>query len=171
LRFPYHHHHYQQTRVPETEALSGVASGVAVASLSIQLIQSVGTIKTFVRNVKDATKELERLSELLGRLGALLEELRDVMERQSSLERHHFLAPSMTIFMGLQSCEKTLQPLSDIVEKLSPSTLRFDPAVTSLKSGFKASFKAKDIAEFEMRMERDITNLHATLGTNTTAIL
>jgi hypothetical protein len=50
------------------EALSGVASGVAIASLSTQLVQSIGTIKTFIRNVKDAPKELDRLVDLLGRL-------------------------------------------------------------------------------------------------------
>jgi hypothetical protein len=76
----------------------------------------------------------------------------------------------MTIFMYLQSCEKTLQPLNDLVEKMGSSTLRFGPAVASLKIGIKVGLKAKDIADFESRIERDINNLHATLGTHTTAI-
>jgi hypothetical protein len=54
---------------------------MAVASLSIQLVQSIGAIKTFIRNVKGAPEELERLVDLLERLAALLEDVRDVMER------------------------------------------------------------------------------------------
>jgi hypothetical protein len=61
------------------EALSGVASGMAVASLSIQLVQLIGTIKAFIRDVRGAPEELERLAELLDRLNALLEDTRDAM--------------------------------------------------------------------------------------------
>jgi len=90
------------------EALSGVASGMAVASLSIQLVQSIGTIKAFIRDVRGAPKELERLAELLDRLNALLEDTRNVMEWQTSLQGQHFPAPSMTIFNCLKSCETSL---------------------------------------------------------------
>jgi hypothetical protein len=77
-------------------------------SLSIQLVQSIGIIKTFIRNVKDAPKELERLVDLLERLEALLSDVRDVMERQSSLQGLHLPAPSMTIFKCLKGCEETV---------------------------------------------------------------
>jgi hypothetical protein len=153
------------------EVLSGVASGMAVASLSIQLVQSIGAIKTFTRNVKDAPKELERLLDLLERLQALLQDVRDVMERQSSLQEQHFPAPSMTIFKCLQSCEKTLQPLCDLMETFESSKPQTSPAVARLKSGVKIGLKAKDIAGFEARIEREINYLHAALGINSHAIL
>lgn len=60
------------------EPLSGIASGMAVVSLSLQLIQSVDTIRTFIRNVKEAEKELERLASLLTRLAAILEDTRNL---------------------------------------------------------------------------------------------
>lgn len=60
------------------EALSGAASGMAVISLSIQLIQSVDKIRTFIRNVKGASAELERLAELLARLAAVLDDVRNL---------------------------------------------------------------------------------------------
>jgi hypothetical protein len=63
----------------DVEALSGVASGIVVASLTLQLIQSVCVVKAFVYNVKDAAKELERLVTLLGRLEALHEAVRKNM--------------------------------------------------------------------------------------------
>ena len=153
------------------EALSGVASGMAVASLSIQLIESIVKIKTFVRNVKDAPKELERLVELLERLGALLEDVRNLMERQSSLQGQHFPAPSMTVFKCLQSCEQTLQPLHNIVEKLDASQPQVHSMMAKLKHDVKLGLKAKDIAAFEMRIDQEINYLHAALGMNSTTIL
>lgn len=153
------------------EALSGVASGIAVASLAIQLVQSVGTIKTFIRNVKDAPKELERLVELLERLGALLEDVRDVMERQSSLQGQHFPAPSMTIFKCLQSCEKTLQPLHNTVDKFNTSQPQVGSMMAKLKNEVKLGLKAKNIADFETRIDQEINYLHAALGMNSTSIL
>lgn len=60
------------------EPLSGVASGMAVVSLSLQLIQSVDKIRTFIGNVKGAAKELERLAGLLCRLAAILEDTRNL---------------------------------------------------------------------------------------------
>jgi hypothetical protein len=61
--------------------MDGAASIIAVVSLAIQLIQSVDTVRTFVRDVKGASKELERLVELLDRLSALLQDVRHVIEQ------------------------------------------------------------------------------------------
>jgi hypothetical protein len=57
------------------EPLSGVASGMAVVSLSLQLIQSVSTTHAFFRTVKGAPTELIRLIESLERLRALLQDV------------------------------------------------------------------------------------------------
>ncbi|EMD60870.1 hypothetical protein GGP41_009818 [Bipolaris sorokiniana] len=153
------------------EALSGVASGMAVASLSIQLIDSIETIKTFVRNVKDAQQELERLVDLLERLEALLEDVRALMERQTSLQSEHFPMPSMTIFKCLKSCEKTLEPLHAIVDKYTPAPSKVGTRMDKLKTGLRFSLKAKDVKDFETRIEREIGFLHASLGANCGAIL
>jgi hypothetical protein len=76
------------------EVLAGAASGMAVASLSIQLLQTIGTIKICIRDIEGATNEVERPAILLDRLNALLENIRTVMERQASLQGQHFLTPS-----------------------------------------------------------------------------
>ena len=147
------------------EALSGVASGMAVVSLSIQLIESVATIKTFIRNVKESPKELERLVDLLERLEGLLEDIRDLLERQSP-KGQYLPMPSMMIFRNLQSCEKTLQPLNEMVKKLGTSTPLAGTGMARLKGGLKVAFKTKDIADLEARIEREITFLHTSLGIN-----
>lgn len=60
------------------EPLSGAASAIAVVSLSIQLIESVDRIKSFIKNVKGAPKELERLVGLLTRLAAILHDAQNM---------------------------------------------------------------------------------------------
>ncbi|KAJ4366262.1 hypothetical protein N0V83_007898 [Neocucurbitaria cava] len=60
------------------EVLAGVASGISVVSLSIQLIDSVNEIRKLIRNVKGASVELARLAELLTRLAAMLEDVRNL---------------------------------------------------------------------------------------------
>jgi hypothetical protein len=153
------------------EALSGVASGMAVASLAIQLVQSVRTVKTFIRDVKGASKELERLVELLDRLGALLDDVRNLMERQISLQGQHFPAPSMTIFNCLKSCEASLESLHSIIEKYMKSQSGNVSAMSKLKDDIKFGFKKKDIVDFEVRIQREIEYLQASLNLNSTDIL
>ncbi|KAJ5056985.1 hypothetical protein J3E72DRAFT_199374 [Bipolaris maydis] len=153
------------------EALSGVASGMAVASLSIQLIDSIATIKTFIRNVRDAQQELERLVDLLERLEALLEDVRALMERQTLLQAEHFPIPSMTISKCLKSCEKMLEPFHAMVDKYTPATVKVGTRMDKLKTGLRFSLKAKDVKDFETRIEREIGFLHASLGANCGAIL
>lgn len=144
---------------------------MAVASLSLQLLQSISEVKTFLRNVRDAPKELERLADLLERLEGILQDVRDIMERQSSLQGQHFPTPSMTIFKCLKSCEKTLQALQDIVKKVAALYAQDRSAIARLKDDVKLEFKAKDIAAFETRIEREINYLYATMGSNSASIL
>ncbi|KAH7077937.1 hypothetical protein BKA63DRAFT_274932 [Paraphoma chrysanthemicola] len=153
------------------DGLSGVASGMAVASLSIQLLESIGTIRAFIRDVKAATKELQRLAELLDRLRDLLEDVRNVMKQQTSLQTQHFPAPSVTIFNSLKSCEEALRVLEQAVEKYKSPRNGAGSAMTRLKADVRFGFKTKDIAAFEARIQREIDHLHAALGMNMTSIL
>jgi hypothetical protein len=97
------------------DPLSGAASVIAVASLALQLLQSVDTVKAFVRDIQSASKDSERLADLLGRLGALLQDICDVMEKQTSSP--DFPLPSSTILACLKSCEASLGVLEEVVEK------------------------------------------------------
>ncbi|KAH9871944.1 hypothetical protein J1614_006203 [Plenodomus biglobosus] len=152
-------------------AMEGVASGMAVASLSLQLVDSIIKIKNFLRHVKDAPKELERLIDLLERLEALLEDVRSLIERQTSLHAQHFPLPSNTINHCLRSCEKTLQPLHELVKSCSTPAAQESSGLARLKRDIKLGLKAKDIVGFETRVEHETGYLQAALGTNTTSIL
>jgi hypothetical protein len=150
------------------EALSGVASGMAVVSLTVQLLQSANTIKTFVRDVKNASKELERLAELLECLSALLCDVRNIMEQQISLQPCPL--PPQTIFNCLKSCESSLGLLQEIAKRYERRQGSQASAMRKLKDDIKFGFKIQDITSFEDRIQRDINNLNTALGTNETSI-
>jgi hypothetical protein len=152
------------------EALSGAASGIAVVSLAIQLLQSVGTIKTIIRDVKSASKELERLIDLLNRLGALLDDVRSTMERQTSLQGQHFPASSMTILPCLKSCERSLTALQSVIERYQRAQAGTVLIVKKGGDDVRFGFKKNDVADFELRIQREIDCLHAALGAYMTNI-
>ncbi|OAL42951.1 hypothetical protein IQ07DRAFT_525288 [Pyrenochaeta sp. DS3sAY3a] len=153
------------------EPLAGVASGMAVVSLSLQLIQSVDTIRTFIRNVRDATKELERLSSLLTRLAAILEDTRNLLELQSASENRidGFSAPSSSVLICLQSCKISLQPLETLVQKMQKSPNA--SSLSQLRSDIKLGLKTKDITLLETRIQHEIGGLSTALGVNMNSLL
>lgn len=146
------------------DGLSGVASGMAVASLALQLLQSVNTAKTFIRNVKGASKELDRLGELLDRLSCLLADVRNIMERQTSLQQCP--PPLQTIFDCLKSCESGIDSLHAVASRYDIQQHGSNGTFRKLKSDVALALKTKDIANAEERMQRDINNLHAALDAN-----
>jgi signal transduction histidine kinase len=152
------------------DALSGVASGMAVASLSLQLIQSISTINTFIRAVKGAPKELERLVESLERLRAILNDICQLMELQTSRSSHGIPMPSMTIFNCLKSCEHQLRPLQSLVDRYGNNHSQDRSKSGKLWDSVTMGFKTKDILGFEARIQQEMTNLTTALIMNSTSI-
>jgi hypothetical protein len=148
------------------DGLSGVASGMAVISLSLQLVQSVNTIRTQIRHVKDAPAEVERLSSVLGSLGALLDDVRGMMEVQSSSGVEAVPLPSMTIFDCLKGCEQQIQPLLQIMRGYEQRDA--GSKIATLRKNAKMGFKAKDITDIEDRIQREINRLNMALTINNT---
>jgi hypothetical protein len=148
------------------EVLAGVSSGMAVASLSLQLIDTIKRINTFVHNIKDAPKELSRLEGLLERLDALLQDIQAAVVQQTSLLGHQMPAPSASIYHGLQACEKSLEPLLELVKKHQDTRAQGNSTIARLKSDIRLGLKTKDIAEYEVRIQQDIDYLHTALSTN-----
>ncbi|KAH5188329.1 hypothetical protein HBI82_111240 [Parastagonospora nodorum] len=151
------------------DTFSTAASGVAFASLLVRLLQSVGTVKTLVRDFKGASKELERLDELLERLCALLQDVDIIVGHQKSLP--HFPLPSDTLFACLKSCETSLNKLEDITTRYNKRWNKEPSALERVKGDFRLALRTQDIAMIEARIQRDVNNLHAALGINTTNIL
>jgi hypothetical protein len=152
------------------EPLSCTASVFAVASLAVQLLQSVDNARAFIRNFKSASRELQRLSYLLERLRALLQDVRDVIKRQASLQ--HFPLPSNTIYSCLRSCKTSLLLVEDEVKGYDSGQLsNRTSCVKKLHLDVKFGFKARNIAHLETRLQQDINDLNTALGMNTVSIL
>lgn len=153
------------------EVLSGVASGMAVASLSLQLIESIGKIQTFIKSIRGASKELDRLEFLLNRLEVLLQDVRDVVGRQASLQSQHFPAPSMTMISCVKACEDSLAALQRLINKFATRKKSSASILAQMKNDMKFGLMIKDVTSFELRIQRDIDLLHTALSVNSTAIL
>jgi hypothetical protein len=145
------------------EPLSGVASGMAVVSLSLQLVQSIDAINAFVRRVKDSPKEHVRLTELLTRLRALLEDVRQLLEQQALLKGICYI-PTASIFACLQSCEKGIEPLAKVVKGYQTASSTGSSRLDKLKGNVKLGFKDRDITNFESRINHEINTLTAALS-------
>jgi hypothetical protein len=152
-------------------AMEVAASAVGIVSLSLQLIETIKKIKNFIRDVKDAPKELSRLEDLLERLGALIQDIRAAMEKQKSLPGQHVPAPSASVFHGLKACEKSLEPLLEIVNKYEDSRVRRNSAMARLKRDIQLGLMTKNILEFETRLQHEMNYLQNALLTNVTNIV
>jgi hypothetical protein len=153
----------------EMEILSGAASGMAVGSLALQLLQSTDTIKTFISQVKDASKELKRLVDLLVDLSELLDQVRTLVEHQTSLQDCPL--PCQPIFDALKACESSLAALEQVVAKYKRkhATKRPGP-IDRLGHDIKFAFKANQIITLEDRLQRAVTNLNLAIGLNGTNV-
>lgn len=130
------------------------ASGIAVVSLALQLIKSVDTIKTFIRDVKNAPSEITRLSETLESLSGLLNNVHHCAKLQDT----HIPLPSPEIYRVLQRFKDHLRPLKNVVKNYS-AALQKDSPRRRLWENLKLGLKTKENDGFEERIERDKTAL------------
>lgn len=86
------------------------ASGIAVASIAIQLLESTNRIRSFLRTVENAPQDLQRIANLLDRLSTLLGEVQDLLDMQASIQDQVF-PTSGAIETFLQTCKESLAPL------------------------------------------------------------
>jgi hypothetical protein len=146
------------------DVLSGAASGMAVASLTLQLLESIHAITGFLSRVRGASKELGRLTGLLENLSVLLEQVRVLTEKQTSLQ--HYDLSCQTITGCLEQCEGSLTTLERLVARWDKRHTTSASGITKLGNDVRFALKAREITGFEDRIQRDIANLNAALGVN-----
>jgi hypothetical protein len=149
------------------DGLSAAASGIAVVSLAIQLIDSVREIRRFLRDVSEAPKEARRLIDLLEQLELILENIGALIERQQQHTAQTDIDVSGSILRAMRTCESKLKMLEDVVEaakKTSSATNK----VTRTFSSFKLACKRRDIEDFESQLHDTIGLLHLMMTTNLT---
>ncbi|KAH8768731.1 hypothetical protein F5882DRAFT_509214 [Hyaloscypha sp. PMI_1271] len=150
------------------DGLSAAASGIAVVSLAIQLVDSVRQIQRFLRNISEAPKELRRLINLLEQLELILESIGELIDRQQRQSANEDVAVSDTVLRAMKTCENTVKGLAGIVDVARKSAEAKNKATKTLGS-LRLSCKKKDIEEFERQLHEAVSLLNLTMTMNLTA--
>ena len=143
------------------------ASGIAVASIAIQLLNSTNTLSTFIRGVKDAPQELLRVASHLDLLGGILQIVVDLLDQQALLEDQLIAVPE-SLHKSLQRCEESIVTLRKIVDRYLSS--QASNRLRRLQADFKAALKAGDVRILEIRLQQEIEILNLALVANGTRI-
>ncbi|PMD26282.1 hypothetical protein NA56DRAFT_341580 [Hyaloscypha hepaticicola] len=151
------------------DGLSAAASGIAVVSLAIQLVDSVREIRHFLRNVSEAPKELRRLIDLLEQLELILENIGALVERRQQHAVEPAIDMSASILRAMRTCESKLKLLEDIVAA-AKKTSSSNGKVKRTFGSFKLACKKKDIQEFESQLHDAISLLNLAMTTNLTVV-
>jgi hypothetical protein len=116
------------------DGLSAAASGIAVVSLTVQLVDSVREIRRFLRDVSEAPKELRRLIDLLDQLELILENIGALVERQQKHTSETDIDVSKSILKAMKTCESKLKILEDVVEVAKKTSSATNKAIRSFGS-------------------------------------
>ncbi|KAH8743361.1 hypothetical protein F5882DRAFT_446616 [Hyaloscypha sp. PMI_1271] len=150
------------------DPFSATASGIAVVSLAIQLVDYVRQIQRFLRSVSEAPKELKRLIDLLEQLELILESIGALIDRQQR-QSGSSATVSETVLRAMKACENTLERLESIVNAAKKASDAKNKAARSLGS-FRLSCKKKDIEDFERQLHDAVSLLNLTMTTNLTVM-
>jgi hypothetical protein len=150
--------------------MDGVASGMAVASLALQLLHTVKAVTDFVKAFKDAPKELIRLQDLLDRLASIAKVIRASVQLQSSQSGTTIPLPLDEIGKSLTSCEKRIIPLKEMVEKYQKPQIKPSSKVRRFKLNGSMAIKTTDINEIEEHINREINIMCLLFSLNQTNI-
>lgn len=126
-----------------------VASGViAVVSLGIQLAESVQKIRKFLRGIKEAPEELQRLIAKIDLLHDIFSYVNALIEQQRDMPSHHGLIP---LFAGaLRACETSVNRLESELAR-----------VQGLSNGPKESWRAYPGVTSKDRLKGSSRKRHA----------
>ncbi|KAF2742944.1 hypothetical protein M011DRAFT_252814 [Sporormia fimetaria CBS 119925] len=102
--------------------MEAVGVSIAVNSLPLQLFQTAETVRTYIRNYKQAPAEATRLADTLKTFGDVLKTVDEFIRNQHShyANNNLYSGASATLSRILKRCEAHLQPL----EMYWPSTRR-----------------------------------------------
>jgi heme exporter protein D len=149
------------------DPFSAAASGIAVVSLAIQLVDSVREIRRFLRDISEAPKDLRRLIDLLEQLELILENIGALVERQQQHSAEPAIDMSASIVRAMRTCESKLKFLEDVVAA-AKKTSSSNGKVKRTFGSFKLACKKKDIEELESQLHDAISLLNLAMTTNLT---
>lgn len=91
-------------------------TALAVISLSVQLVTTVQSITKYLRTIRDAPSDLLAVIETLDQMQSNLNQVRYLLEQHSFDKR--FTGSQVFILNALRTCERRVQSLSNLVDKV-----------------------------------------------------
>lgn len=126
------------------EALSTVASGIAVVTVAVQLAESVKKLCDFWNSIKEAPEEIQAISLDLELLSSVL--------TQIAYEAQH-VEPYATLVATLNSCQVKVKILTTFLSEIEPG---FASKSSRLRkwTALKAVLKHGQLMKFQADLER-----------------
>jgi hypothetical protein len=149
------------------DGLSAAASGIAVVSLAIQLVDAVREIRLFLRKVSNAPKELKRLIDLLEQLELILGNIGVLIKRQQKQSGHIDVDISPDIWRAISTCKNKVDMFKSTLETTKKASMATNRTTRTLGS-FRLAYKMRDIEEFEGQLQSAISLLNLVMTTNLT---
>ena len=125
-----------------------VASGFAVASLAIQLIESAQKMHNFWQTMEHATSEVERIKDHLTVLRSILGTILEICEKQPQI------SCGEAVLKSLEVCKSRMDRLANIVQDMA--LIKDANASKRHWSTFKATVKKKTIQDIESCLKGDV---------------
>ena len=126
------------------EGLSAAASGIAVASLAIQLADSFKKLCDFCKSIKEAPEDIRAISIDLEILSSILFEIAN--------ETQH-VEPDKMLIAALNRCCVKVKTLTEILDKIEPG-FASTSACTRKWTAFKAVIKHGELIKFQEALDR-----------------
>lgn len=133
------------------EVVSSAASGIAIVSIAIQLIDSISKLADFLGSIQEAPENLKIILEDLNILSMILNGIQ--------LQQNQY-GSNASIMIVLKSLEDKVTPFLTLVKRYEPGFLSSSRRIRKW-TAIKAVFKDKKFKHFQQSL----------IGTKTTLIL
>ena len=126
------------------DGFSAAASGIAVASIGIQLAENVKKLYDFWISIKDAPEDIREISMDLQLLSTVL--------AQIACEAQH-IEPDATFIAALDGCWLKVKILNTLLNEIEPGFASTSSRIRKW-SAFKAVLKSEKLRKFQEALER-----------------
>ncbi len=155
------------SRLDFQRIMDGVSGVLAMASFSIQLVETVQKARKFLKEVRTASEELERLVDALDQFESLLIAANGIVERQNKIGS---LSGAVNVIdNALLRCRTTVEKLDTSVNAIKA---HFNVQGHGRKAwaSFKAVAKKEEVKNLLRQVQENMTNLQTALLLNTSCL-
>ena len=143
--------------------MDGVSTAFAAVSITLQLVGTVKEVSKFLKEVKDAPKEITRLADALSQLESLLVTAQGIVEQQNDIKG---LPSSINVVSdALQRCESTIKKLETSIDTLK-AYFKGQCRVRKTWASVKTVMRQEEVERVHGQVEAAMGNLQSAILLN-----